>query len=308
MRFPLTVPLPVLCFHHPDYHYPLPEEHPFPMDKFSRSRALLEGELRGARFIGPSPAPMDLLHRVHAPAYLESVRDGRLSEFDRNRLGLPDNPVLLDRCRRETHGTVLAARAALEEGVAANLGGGTHHAFADRGLGFCLLNDVAVACAVLEAERPGLSVLVLDTDAHQGNGTHALLRGRPGRFSHSLHVGSNYPSAKEAGDLDVALPRGVEGPGYLGALSASLEEALARSRPGLVFWNSGADVHRDDRFGRMALTDADIAERDRRVLAATLGAGIPTVVLYGGGYNRDRRKTARLHAETVLRAAAWPRG
>ena len=294
----------MLCFHHPDYHYPLPEEHPFPMDKFSRSRALLEAELRGARFVAPSPAPMDLLHRVHAPAYLEAVRSGGLSEFDRNRLGLPDNPRLLDRCRRETHGTLLAARAALDEGLAANLGGGTHHAFADRGLGFCVLNDVAVACAVLESERPGLSVLVIDTDAHQGNGTHALLRRRPGRFSHSLHVGPNYPSAKESGDLDVALPRGVEGPEYLAALSASLEEALARSRPGLVFWNSGADVHRDDRFGQMALEDADIAERDRRVLDATLGAGIPTVVLYGGGYNRDRRKTARLHAETVLRAAA----
>jgi len=297
----------VLCFHHPDYHYPLPEGHPFPMDKFSRSRALLEDELRGARFAGPAPAPEALLHLVHSPGYLAAVRDSRLSEHDRNRLGLPDNPRLLDRCRRETHGTLLAARAALGEGLAANLGGGTHHAFANRGLGFCVLNDVAVACAVLESERPGLSVLVVDTDAHQGNGTHALLRGRPGRFSHSIHVGSNYPSAKEPGDLDVALARGVEGPAYLAALSASLEEALARSRPGLVFWNSGADVHRDDRFGQMALDDADIAERDRRVLAATLGAGIPTVVLYGGGYNADRRKTARLHVETILRAAAYPR-
>jgi acetoin utilization deacetylase AcuC-like enzyme len=274
------------------------------MDKFSRSRALLEAELQGARFVAPPPAPMDLLHLVHAPAYLEAVRTGALSDHDRNRLGLPDNPRLLDRCRRETHGTVLAARAALQEGLAANLGGGTHHAFADRGLGFCVLNDVAVACAELEAEHPGLSVLVIDTDAHQGNGTHALLRGRPGRFSHSLHVGSNYPAAKEVGDLDVPLPRGVEGPAYLAALSASLEEALHRSRPGLVFWNSGADVHRDDRFGRMALDDDAIAERDRRVLAATHGAGIPTVVLYGGGYNRDRRKTARLHVETILRAAA----
>ncbi len=295
----------MLCFHHPDYHYPLPEEHPFPMDKFSRSRAMLETELRRGRFVAPEPAAWGLLHRVHREAYLESVRDGRLSEFDRNRLGLPDNARLLDRCRRETQGTLLAARAALEEGLAVNLGGGTHHAFADRGLGFCVLNDVAVACAALEEERPGLRVLVVDTDAHQGNGTHALLRGRPGRFSHSIHVGRNYPAEKEAGDLDVPLPRGVEGPEYLAALSASLEEALARSKPGLVLWNSGADIHRDDRFGQMALDDAAVAERDRRVLAATRGAGIPTVVLYGGGYNRDRRRTARLHAETVLRAEAW---
>lgn len=295
----------MLCFHHPDYHYPLPEEHPFPMDKFTRSRALLESSLRRSRFVAPEPAAWADLWRTHRAGYLESVRDGRLSDYDRNRLGLPDNAALLDRCRRETHGTLLAARAALADGLAANLGGGTHHAFADRGLGFCVLNDVAVACDALAEERPDLSILVLDTDAHQGNGTHALLRGRPGRFSHSLHVGRNYPTAKEAGDLDVALPRGVEGPEYLAALSASLDEALHRSRPGLVFWNSGADVHVDDRFGQMALDDAAIAERDRRVLAATRGAGIPLVVLYGGGYNRDRAKTARLHAETVLRAEAF---
>ena len=286
----------MLCFHHPDYHYPLPEEHPFPMDKFTRSRAMLETELRGARFIAPTPAPWEMLLKVHEGGYLESVRDGRMSDFDRNRLGLPDNAALLDRCRRETHGTVLAA----------NLGGGTHHAFAGRGLGFCVLNDVAVACAVLEAEHPGLRVLVVDTDAHQGNGTHALLRGRPGRFSHSIHVGRNYPSEKEVGDLDVGLPRDVGGPEYLAALDASLAEALDRARPDLVLWNSGADVHVDDRFGQMRLSDGDIAERDLRVLRATRGVGLPLVVLYGGGYNRYRIRTARLHADTVLRAAAFP--
>ena len=296
----------MLCFHHPDYHYPLPESHPFPMDKFTRSRAILETELRGARFVAPAPAPWEMLLRVHDGAYLASVRDGRMTDFDRNRLGLPDNAALLDRCRRETHGTVLAARAALESGIAANLGGGTHHAFADRGLGFCVLNDVAVACAELAETRPGLRVLVIDTDAHQGNGTHALLRGRPGRFSHSIHVGRNYPSEKEAGDLDVGLPRDVGGAEYLAALDASLAEAVDRARPDLVFWNSGADVHADDRFGQMRLTDEDIAARDARVLRATRGAGLPLVVLYGGGYNRDRVRTARLHADTVLRAAAFP--
>ncbi len=300
----LTVTL--RCFHHLDYHYPLPEEHPFPMDKFTRSRAMLEAELPGAQFVGPEPAPWQMLLKVHSASYLESVRDGCLTEFDRNRLGLPDNAGLLDRCRRETHGTVLAARTALEDGFAVNLGGGTHHAFADRGLGFCVLNDVAVACAVLAEEVPGLRVLVVDTDAHQGNGTHALLRGRPGRFSHSIHVGRNYPAEKEVGDLDVGLPRDVGGAEYLAALAASLDEAFARARPDLVFWNSGADVHIDDRFGQMRLTDDDIAARDMLVLRTTRGAGLPLVVLYGGGYNRDRIKTARLHADTVLRAAAFP--
>ena len=149
------------CFHHPLYHYPLPEEHPFPMDKFSRSRALLESEVPAAMFLAPEPAPWEMLTLVHDLAYLTAVRDGGLSIYDRNRLGLPADAALFDRCRRETHGTVLAMRAALEFGVAANLGGGTHHAFADRGLGFCVLNDVAVACAVLRAERPGLRALCL---------------------------------------------------------------------------------------------------------------------------------------------------
>ena len=263
------------CFHHPLYHYPLPEEHPFPMDKFSRSRALLESEVPAAMFLAPEPAPWEMLTLVHDPAYLAAMRDGGLSVYDRNRLGLPVDGVLFDRCRRETHGTVLALRAALEFGVAANLGGGTHHAFADRGLGFCVLNDVAVACAVLRAERPGLRALVLDTDAHQGNGTHALLRGQADRFSVSLHVGRNYPTEKEAGDLDVALPRGVAGPEYLSALDAALAETARRFVPDVVFWNAGADLHVDDRFGQMALTDEDFAARDAMILAWIRARGGP---------------------------------
>lgn len=291
------------CFHHPLYHYPLPEEHPFPMDKFSRSRALLEAELRGALFIAPEPAPWEMLWPVHTRAYLDSIREGRLSEFDRNRLGLPDNSELLDRCRRETHGTVLAMRAALEDGVAANLGGGTHHAFADKGLGFCVLNDVAVACAVLRAERPRMRVLVIDTDAHQGNGTHALLRGQPDRFSFSIHVGRNYPAEKETGDLDVGLARDADGRAYLDALDRALAEIAGRFTPDLVFWNAGADIHQDDRFGQLRLTDDDIAARDRLVLGWVRGRGVPLVALYGGGYNRDRAKTARIHVDTVLHVA-----
>jgi len=266
---------------------------------------MLEVELPGAKFVAPDPAPWAMLLKVHTAGYLESVRAGRLSDFDRNRLGLPDSAALLDRCRRETHGTVLAAHAALEEGIAVNLGGGTHHAFADRGLGFCVLNDVAVACAVLAEEHPSLRVLVVDTDAHQGNGTHALLRGLPGRFSHSIHVARNYPAEKEVGDLDVGLPRDVGGPDYLAALEGSLEEAFSRAQPDFVFWNSGADVHVDDRFGQMRLSDSDIARRDALVLNAVRGANLPLVVLYGGGYNRDRIKTARIHTDTVLRVSAF---
>jgi acetoin utilization deacetylase AcuC-like enzyme len=292
------------CFHHPLYHYPLPEEHPFPMDKFSRSRALLESEVPAAMFLAPEPAPWEMLTLVHDSTYLTAVRDGGLSIYDRNRLGLPADAALFDRCRRETHGTVLAMRAALEFGVAANLGGGTHHAFAARGLGFCVLNDVAVACAVLRAERPGLRALVLDTDAHQGNGTHALLRGQADRFSVSLHVGRNYPTEKEAGDLDVALPRGVAGPEYLAALEAALAETARRFVPDVVFWNAGADLHVDDRFGQMALTDADFAARDTMILGWTRARRVPLVALYGGGYNRDRAHTARLHVDTVRRVAS----
>jgi acetoin utilization deacetylase AcuC-like enzyme len=204
----------------------------------------------------------------------------------------------------ETAGTVAACRHALDHAMAANLAGGTHHAFPDRGLGYCVLNDVAVAIRDLHETRPDLRIFVADTDAHQGNGTHAIFRGDERVFTYSIHGGRNYPSAKEPGDLDVGLPREVSGDDYLAALADTLPSALTNFPCDLVIWISGADVHEQDRFGQMRLSTEQMIERDRMVLTWCCERHLPVAVLYGGGYHREPGMTARLHANTIETAAA----
>lgn len=287
-------------FYHPGYYLPLPPEHPFPMDKFPGAYERLRQWRPHWPLVETTPASDEVLGRVHTAAYLRSIAESTLSDYDRNRLGLPAHPDLLGRCRLETGGTVQAVWAALRDGRAANLAGGTHHAMAGQGLGFCVLNDIAVAVSDVQARHPGLRVLVVDTDAHQGNGTHALLRGRSGVFCYDIHCGPNYPSAKVPGDLDVPLPRWVAGEHYLEELRRTLPEAIAQARPDLILWISGADPHLDDRFGQMRLTDADLAERDRTVVALARASGAAVAAVYGGGYNRQRPHTGELHARAVL--------
>ncbi len=295
------------CFYHRDYYFPLPESHPFPMDKFWRAEAMIRADAPAElRILDAAPVPFEDLRRVHTDAYLEKIRSGELSPLEALKLGLPAGEALLARSRLETGGTLLAAEAALADGLAANLAGGTHHAHADRGLGYCVLNDVAVAIRATHARAPGLRILVIDTDAHHGDGTAALFAGDARVFTYSIHVGRNYPSIKPPGSLDVPLPRWVAGADYLEQLEATLPAALHEHRPELAFWIGGADPHEHDRFGQMRLTDADMAARDAFVRDEVFRRrGVPTVLLYGGGYNRDREHTARLHARTVLAAAAF---
>ena len=243
------------------------------------------------------------LHRVHLPAYLNSVNT-ELSSYDRNRLGLPSDTRLLERSILETAGTVSATLTALHQGAAANLAGGTHHAFPDRGLGFCVLNDVAVAIEYLRAhDRKPDQILIVDTDAHQGNANHAFYRAEPSVFTYSIHVGKNYPAKKEPGDMDVPLDRFVSGDGYLQKLTDTLPNAFKQTEPDLVFWISGADTHVDDRFGQMSMTDAQMEKRDKFVIELCRKFHTPTVILYGGGYNKIPGKTGWLHAQSILRAA-----
>lgn len=302
--------MPIPCFYHPDYFLPLPEGHPFPMEKFPDAHAHVQGTVDVRQ---PMTLARQDLERVHTQAYLDAVSHdlcttipgGGLSRYARNRLGLPAHPRLLERSALETAGTVSATLAALDCGVAANLAGGTHHAFPDRGLGFCVLNDVAVAIEYLRARNHAPDqILILDTDAHQGNANHAFFRGNPSVFTYSIHVGKNYPAAKEPGDQDVPLPRYVSGEAYLDALHRTLPAALAQTEPDLIFWISGADIHAEDRFGQMSLSDDHIAARDHTVLAQCRDYAASLVVLYGGGYSRHPRKTGALHAQTILRTAA----
>lgn len=292
------------CFTHPDYVFPLPEEHPFPMDKFWRSAAMLAGT-PGVRIEQSQAATEVELRRVHTRAYLEKIRTGTLERTEAIKLGLPAGADLLARSALEVGGTLQAVTAARRDGLAANLAGGTHHAFADRGLGFCVLNDVAIAIRHLHAREPSLRCMVIDTDAHQGNGTHGIFTDDERVFTYSIHVGKNYPAHKTPGRLDVPLPRFVPGADFLEQLESTLPDALGDFAPEFVFWITGADLHRNDRFGQMGLDDADFAARDELVLNLITAARIPAAVLYGGGYNRDRIHTARLHADTVQRAARY---
>ena len=289
------------CFYSPGYYVPLPEGHPFPIAKYPDSRQLLESSPDRDRmlFRKVKPAGMEDVLRVHTAEYLEAVRDDGLSTYARNRLGLPHHPRFLERSLLSVSGTIEASEAALTDGVAWNLGGGTHHAMPDEGLGFCITNDVAVAVARLKHLRPELRILVLDTDAHQGNGNHRILREYPDVFTYSIHVGANYPAVKEPGDLDVPLPRYVEGTVYLEALRESLAQVRRKFSPDIMFWISGADVHEDDRFGQMKLSRDAIAERDRVVIETVAQMGAAMVGIYGGGYNQHYPLTPLLHAEAV---------
>jgi acetoin utilization deacetylase AcuC-like enzyme len=283
----------------------LPEEHPFPMDKFWRAEQMIRAECPKAEIYLVEPASVPQLVRVHTPGYLTTIRTGNLSREALVRLGLPACEGLLTRSRRETAGTVAAMWAALEDGLACNLAGGTHHAFPERGLGYCVLNDVAIAIRDLHAVDAEQRVFVIDTDAHQGNGTNEIFAGDNRVFTYSIHVGRNYPAQKRPGSLDAELPRNVSGAEYLEQLDATLPMALERFAPDLAFWISGSDPHENDRFGRMQLSDNDIAARDRAVLDLIARTRVPAVVLYGGGYNRDRIHTARLHANTIKIAESY---
>ena len=293
------------CFYSPGYYLPLPDGHPFPMVKFPMALGMLleSGAVAAEEVEEVAPAPRETLERVHTPEYLDRVSQGELTSKEATMLGLPPSPELFTRCAREVEGTRRAVRAALADGVAANLAGGTHHAFADHGEGFCVLNDVAVAVRDLQTDRPDLRIMVVDTDAHQGNGTHALLGTDPHVFTYSIHVAANYPSRTVPGSLDVGLERFVTGPVFLDALRQSLPPAVESFRPDLVIWISGADPHQNDRFGQMQLTLKEMSERDASVLELFVLPGIPIAVLYGGGYNRELSNTARLHRNSVEAAA-----
>ncbi|MFM8719678.1 MAG: histone deacetylase, partial [Chthoniobacterales bacterium] len=235
------------CFYHPDYFLPLPPGHPFPMEKFPQAHDLLISSTAPVDISLVAPASPGQLRRVHESAYLEKLSRGTLGNMEVYKLGLPWQPKLLYRSSLETAATVAACRYAIEHGMGANLAGGTHHAFPDRGLGYCVLNDVAVAIRDLHETNPELKFFVADTDAHQGKGTHAIFRDDERVFTYSIHGERNYPSAKEPGDLDVGLPREVSGADYLAALAETLPSALDNFPCDLVIWISGADVHEQDR-------------------------------------------------------------
>jgi len=286
--------------YHDDYYLPLPETHPFPMRKYPLLHGLLaaEGIAAPQEILRPGEIPLETLARVHTREYLDCVATGRLAPDELRRLGLSWSPMLWRRARLAAHGTLLALHAALEDGIAGNLAGGTHHAFADHGEGYCLLNDVAVALrALLDAGGIGRA-LVVDVDVHQGNGTAAIFENEPAVFTLSLHGERNYPALKMRSTLDIGLPDGTDDAQYLEALGEGWEVAMSAGRPDLIVYLAGVDPAAGDRLGRMCLSEAGLMARDRFVLERAREAGIPVGIVPGGGYAATPERTAWLHANT----------
>ncbi len=290
--------------HHPDYVLPLPTGHPFPMGKYSRvrDRLLERGIVGAADVLEPDEASRADLERVHDAGYVDKLFGPGLSAAEQRVLGVPWSARLLRRSRLAVQGTLEAARLALRDGLAGNLAGGTHHAFAGHGEGFCLLNDVAVAIRVLQAERRLRRALVVDLDVHQGNGTASIFEGDESVYTFSVHGERNYPIRKMRSTLDVGLPDGTGDGDYLEVLAHHLPGVIAAARADLVFYVAGVDVAAGDRYGRFALSDAGLRERERVVLGTLAAAGLPGVVVLAGGYAADAERTAELHTRVFEEA------
>lgn len=288
----------VFCCDH--FTYPLPAGHRFPAQKYGLLRERVADELvPPCELVVPEAATDCELLRAHSQEYLEKVGRGTLSERETRRIGLPWSPELVERCRRSVGSTIGACRSALADGVGASLTGGTHHAFAERGEGFCIFNDCAVAARTMQAEGRARRVAIIDCDVHQGNGTAAILASDPTIFTFSIHGAKNFPFHKETSDLDVELPDGTGDAAYLEQLEAGLEQALRLSRADLAIFLAGADPYAGDSLGRLALTKQGLAARDRLVFERCQRAGIPVAVVMGGGYARSIRDTVDIQIETV---------
>jgi acetoin utilization deacetylase AcuC-like enzyme len=267
-------------------------------------RHLLEtGVARAEQFHRPAPPPDSLLHRVHSPGYVAAFTDGTIAPDAIRRIGLPWSAELVRRTRIAVAGTVLTTQLAMRHGLACNTAGGTHHAFAGFGSGFCIFNDLAVAARHALDHSGVRQVLIIDLDVHQGDGTADLLAAEPRAFTFSMHCERNFPLRKRRSDLDVALPVGCDDHDYLETLDHELGPLLDRVRPDLVLYDAGVDVHGGDRLGRLSLTDRGLLERDTMVLEACVGRGIATACVIGGGYSHDHQLLAARHA-TLHRAAA----
>ncbi len=286
------------AFAHDRFTYPLPEGHGFPLGRYRMLREAIEQQGIAGVVEAPGATDDDLL-LAHDPRYLERVVTGRLSDREVKAVGLPWSPELVERGRRSVGATIAAARTALDDGVGINLGGGTHHAFAGSGKGFCTFNDVVVATRRLRTDGAIARVLVVDLDVHQGDGTHSMLGPDPDATCLSINGGANYPFRRVPGDVEEDLPDGTGDDAYLATLERLLPSALDRGRPDICFYLAGADPYEDDRLGRLALTVDGLAARDAMVRDCMGLLGVPVVVLLAGGYGRRIEDTVAINLATV---------
>jgi acetoin utilization deacetylase AcuC-like enzyme len=289
------------------YTFPLPEGHRFPIEKYAllRQRVVSEGIVAEDHLHEPERAARDDLLLVHTAEYVDRFTHGQLSRDEVRRLGFPWSEALVERSYRSAGGTIAAARHAMAHGIAMNLAGGTHHAFAAHGEGFCVFNDVAAAIRAMQRDRIIHRATVVDLDVHQGNGTHAIFAGDASVFTFSMHGGKNYPFRKVPGCLDIELADRTGDDEYLAQLAAVLPSVLERSRPDLVMYLAGADSHAADRLGRLALTFDGLARRDTMVIEQCREVGIPVAVTISGGYGDPISSTVDVHAMTARIASRY---
>ncbi|MDX1588723.1 MAG: histone deacetylase [Oleiphilaceae bacterium] len=298
--------LPIVT--HPDYSFPFPEKHRFPMAKFG----LLAEYLRESGLLGqdnlfrPGRSREQWLQAAHCPHYLARFVENRQTPEELRRMNLPWSEGLRRRTLLAPSGTVLAAQLALHYGLACHQAGGTHHAHRDHASGFCILNDLAITARVLLGQ-PGIRrVLIFDCDVHQGDGTAVILADEPGAFTCSLHCERNFPFTKARSDLDVPLPVAMTDDDYLAVVADTLATTLQQVKPDIVLYDAGVDVFTGDPLGQLCITEDGIRRRDRHVLETLLQRGIPVATVIGGGYDQDRRALARRHAiVTEVAAGLW---
>jgi acetoin utilization deacetylase AcuC-like enzyme len=294
------------AFYSDTFVLPLPEHHRFPMAKYRlvRERLLDERVLSPDDLCVPDAIGWDELRLVHDAAYVDAVATGTIAPEMQRRIGFPWSPMMVERSRRSVGATLAAARNVLgmSAGVSANLAGGTHHAFRDRGEGFCVFNDVAVAAAVLRRDAAIARAVVVDCDVHQGNGTAAIFRGEPAVFTFSLHGEKNFPFRKEVSDLDVTFADGAGDDEYLAALAAHLPRVLDSHGPDIVFYLAGADPYEGDRLGRLKLSIEGLQARDRFVFDTCRDLGVPIALTMSGGYAPDVDAIVTIHCNTIREA------
>ncbi len=293
------------AFYTDHFVLPLPAGHRFPMEKYSRLRDLVSGLNEVELIEAPAASDTQILY-AHDPSYLIKVIEGKLSPQEQKEIGFPWSEKMVERSRRSAGATVAAAKTALNEGIAINLAGGTHHAYRDMGSGFCVFNDSAIAARALQKEISSkLQVAIIDLDVHQGNGTAAILENDASIFTLSIHGENNFPFKKEASDLDLGLADGCDDRAYLDALTESLNKLNDRFKADVVIYLAGADPHEGDRLGRLKLSKDGMRLRDETVFQYALARKLPVAVSMAGGYGKDIGSTVDIHFQTIQTALQY---
>ena len=293
------------AFYADHYVLPLPAGHRFPMEKYGKLRDLVS-QLAGV-YLKDAPAVTDTqILYAHDASYLIQVLQGSLSPQEQQEIGFPWSTQMVERSRRSAGATLAAAKIALQEGVAANLAGGTHHAYRNKGSGFCVFNDSAIAARALQKEiHPKLKVAIVDLDVHQGNGTASILRNDPTIFTLSIHGENNFPFIKEVSDLDIGLPDDTGDESYLAALHQGLEKLGERFKPDFIIYLAGADPHEGDRLGKLSITKDGMLQRDACVFQFGLDRQIPIAFSMAGGYGKEIQSTVDIHFQTIQTALQY---